>query len=46
MLEIFIPTLIKKQKIEINNLSNNFVDILKKSFSEIEITNFESTFFS
>jgi hypothetical protein len=30
MLEIFIPTLIKKQNFEINKISNNFLNVLEK----------------
>ena len=46
MLEIFIPTWIKNQKLKINKLSDNLIKILENSFSEIKISNFESTFFS
>lgn len=46
MLEIFIPTLIKNQKIQINSISDNFLKVLKNSFSNLKISNFESKFFS
>ena len=46
MLEIFIPTWIKNQKLNINKISDNLIKILENSFSEIKISNFESTFFS
>jgi hypothetical protein len=46
MLEIFIPTWIKNQKIQINNISDVFLDVLKNNFSEAEVNKFESTFFS
>ena len=45
MLEIFIPTWIKKQKVQINDISDNFLNVLKNSFIDLEIINFESTFF-
>jgi len=47
MLEIFIPTLIKKQKLEINKISNNFLNVLEKLKIEnnLIVKNFESTFF-
>ena len=44
MLEIFIPTLIKNQKISINTISNNFLNAIK--ILNWKITNFQSTFFS
>lgn len=43
MLEIFIPTKLKNLK-EINNISNNFLNIIKTN-NNIKINNFESTFF-
>ena len=46
MLEIFIPTLIKEHKLEINNISDKFLSILDSNFLKIEISNFESSFFS
>ncbi len=45
MLEIFIPIWIKKQKVQINDISDNFLNVLKNSFIDLEIINFESTFF-
>ena len=47
MLEIFIPTLIKKQKIEINKISKNFLVVLEKFKIEdnIIIEKFDSKFF-
>jgi hypothetical protein len=47
MLEIFIPTLIKKQKIGINEISKNFLVVLEKCKIEnnIIVEKFESTFF-
>lgn len=46
MLEIFIPTWIKNNKLKINNISDNFLEIINNTFSKIEITYFESSFFS
>jgi len=45
MLEIFIPIWIKKQKIQINKISNKFLKVLKNSFSGLELKKFDSTFF-
>jgi hypothetical protein len=44
MLEIFIPTQIKDYS-NINNISNNFLNILKNSFENISVSNFSSSFF-
>lgn len=44
MLEIFIPTEIKWY-LEINKPSNNFLNIIKNDFKNLEISNFNSTFF-
>jgi hypothetical protein len=46
MLEIFIPTWIKNQKLQINNIPDKLLKILENSFLELEIINFESTFFN
>jgi len=45
MLEIFIPTLIKNNNLEINKISNNFLSVLENNFSDFKITEFSSTFF-
>ena len=45
MLEIFIPTKIKNKNLEINNISKNFIKVLKESFKEVELTSFDSKFF-
>jgi hypothetical protein len=45
MLEIFIPTLIKNNNLEINKISDNFLNVLKDNFSKFKITEFSSTFF-
>lgn len=44
MLEIFIPTQIKNNKLEINRISANFLDAVKTLHWKVQ--NFESTFFS
>jgi len=45
MLEIFIPTIIKNNNLEINKISDNFLSVLKNNFSGFKITEFSSTFF-
>ncbi|MDQ7022139.1 MAG: hypothetical protein Q9M97_01155 [Candidatus Gracilibacteria bacterium] len=44
MIEIFIPTLIKNQELQINKISDNFLNAIK--IFDLKIETFESTFFS
>lgn len=44
MLEIFIPTKIKKS-LDLNNISEDLVSLIRKSFPEACISKFESSFF-
>ena len=46
MIEIFIPTKIKNNNLEINTISENFLKVLKGSFWAIFLEKFNSEFFS
>jgi hypothetical protein len=46
MLEIFVPTIIKKFNLEINKISDNFLDVLwTNNFYSIKLKKFNSNFF-